>query len=144
MFGLFLLLASVSMVDLLTLNFQTSTHPPLAISPHPVAAFGSSSNSPAANKTMDCTFHSCTVHLDTIESFIYPTDARLDCSKNVRIYIKILHKRCCYILSFLYRAFFQRKEWKPTDVTILFVYCWISTCVWPTDPSSGEFVQLFT
>jgi len=24
--------------------------------------------------------HSCTVHLDTIESFIYPTDAQLDCS----------------------------------------------------------------
>jgi len=29
------------------------------------------------------------VHLDTIESFIYPTDAQLDCSKNVKIYIKI-------------------------------------------------------
>ena len=24
-----------------------------------------------------------------IESFIYPTDAQLDCSKNVKIYIKI-------------------------------------------------------
>ena len=35
-------------------------------------------------------------------------------------------------------------EWKPTDVTILFVYCWISTCFRPTGPSSGEFVQLFT
>jgi len=35
-------------------------------------------------------------------------------------------------------------EWKPTDVTILFVYCWISKCFGPTDPSSGEFVQLFT
>jgi len=34
-------------------------------------------------------FHSCTVHLDAIESFIYPTDAQLDCSKNVKIYIKI-------------------------------------------------------
>ena len=34
-------------------------------------------------------FHSCTVHLDTIESFIYPTDAQLDCSKNVKIYIKM-------------------------------------------------------
>jgi len=33
-------------------------------------------------------FHSCTVHLDTIESFIYPTVAQLDCSKNVKIYIK--------------------------------------------------------
>jgi len=30
-----------------------------------------------------------TVHLDTIESSIYPTDARLDCSKNANIYIKI-------------------------------------------------------
>jgi len=29
------------------------------------------------------------VHLDTIESFIYPTDAQLDCSKNVKLYIKI-------------------------------------------------------
>jgi len=29
------------------------------------------------------------VYLDTIESFIYPTDAQLDCSKNVQIYIKI-------------------------------------------------------
>ena len=34
-------------------------------------------------------FHSCTVHLDTIESFIYPTDAQIDCSKNVKIYVKI-------------------------------------------------------
>jgi len=33
--------------------------------------------------------HSCTVHLDAIESFIYPTDAQLDCSRNVKIYIKI-------------------------------------------------------
>jgi hypothetical protein len=29
------------------------------------------------------------VHLATIESFIYPTDAQLDCSKNVKIYIAI-------------------------------------------------------
>ena len=34
-------------------------------------------------------FHSCTVHLDAIESFIYPTDAQLDCSESVKIYIKI-------------------------------------------------------
>jgi len=27
--------------------------------------------------------------LPVIESFIYPTDAQLDCSKNVKIYIKI-------------------------------------------------------
>jgi hypothetical protein len=27
--------------------------------------------------------------LDTIESFIYPTNAQLDCSKNVKIYIKM-------------------------------------------------------
>jgi hypothetical protein len=32
-------------------------------------------------------FHSCTVPLDIIESFVYPTDAQLDCSKNVKIYI---------------------------------------------------------
>ena len=37
-------------------------------------------------------------------------------------------------------------EEKPTDVTIsiLFVYCRISTCFGPTGPSSGEFTQLFT
>jgi len=35
-------------------------------------------------------------------------------------------------------------ECKPTDVTILFVYCWISTSFGPTGPSWGEFVQLFT
>ena len=29
------------------------------------------------------------MHLDTIESFIYPTDAQLDCSKNIKIYITI-------------------------------------------------------
>ena len=28
------------------------------------------------------------MHLDTIESFIYPTDAQLDCSKNVKIYMR--------------------------------------------------------
>jgi hypothetical protein len=28
-------------------------------------------------------FHICTVHLDAIESFIYPTDAQLDCSKRM-------------------------------------------------------------
>jgi hypothetical protein len=48
------------------------------------------------------------------------------------------------MLSFLYRASFQRMEWKPTDGTILFVYCRISTCFGPTGPSSGEFTQLFT
>jgi len=62
----------------------------------------------------------------------------------------ITAETCCLevnytvILSFLYRASFQHMQWKPTDVTILFVYCWISTCFGPTGPSSGEFVQLFT
>jgi hypothetical protein len=28
-------------------------------------------------------------NIGTTESFIYPTDAQLDCSKNVKIYIKI-------------------------------------------------------
>jgi hypothetical protein len=32
--------------------------------------------------------HSCTVHPYTVESFIYPTDAQLDCSKNVKIYMR--------------------------------------------------------
>ena len=42
------------------------------------------------------------------------------------------------------RSIKYHMEWKPTDVTILFVYCWISACFGPTGPSSGEFVQLFT
>jgi len=33
--------------------------------------------------------HSCAVHLDITESLIYPPDAQIDCSKNVKIYIKI-------------------------------------------------------
>ena len=28
-------------------------------------------------------FHSCTVHLDTIQSIIYPSDAQIDCSKKM-------------------------------------------------------------
>jgi len=58
--------------------------------------------------------------------------------------MKSCKKYTCYLLSFLYRASFQHMEWKPTDVTILFVYCRISTCFGPTGPSSGEFVQLLT
>ena len=29
------------------------------------------------------------LNINTVESFIYPNDAQLDCSKNVKIYIKI-------------------------------------------------------
>jgi len=29
-------------------------------------------------------------------------------------------------------------------MSLLFVYCWVSTCFGPTGPSSGDFVQLFT
>jgi len=47
------------------------------------------------------------------------------------------------VLCFWY-SYVNNMEWKPTDVTILFVYCWISTCFGPTGPSSGEFVQLLT
>ena len=57
------------------------------------------------------------------------------------------NKLCTELLSFtrcLTNTCIQHMEWKPTDVTILFVYCWISTCFGPTGPSSGEFVQLFT
>ena len=36
--------------------------------------------------------HSRTVHLDTIQSFVYSTDAQLDCSKHAKIYIKIYIK----------------------------------------------------
>jgi len=32
--------------------------------------------------------YSCTVHLDAIESFIYPTDAQLDCSKMLTFTLK--------------------------------------------------------
>ena len=46
-------------------------------------------------------FHNCTVHLDTIESFIYPTDAQLDCSKNVKIYIKIYMRGAATCFGFL-------------------------------------------
>jgi len=47
-------------------------------------------------------FHSCTVHLDTIESFIYPTDAQIDCSKNVKIYMR--GAATCFGFSQLYPA----------------------------------------
>jgi len=33
-------------------------------------------------------FHSCTMHLDTIKSFVYPTDAQLDCSKMLKFTLK--------------------------------------------------------
>jgi hypothetical protein len=33
-------------------------------------------------------FYICAVHLDTIESFIYPTDAQLDCSKMLKYTLK--------------------------------------------------------
>jgi len=39
------------------------------------------------------------VHRDTIESFIYPTDEQLDCSENVKNYIKI-YMRCPYMFRF--------------------------------------------
>jgi len=61
----------------------------------------------------------------------------IECGPNGLIFVP-------HFLSFFYPASFQHMEWKPTDVTILFVYCWISACFGPTDPSSGEFVQLFT
>jgi len=47
-------------------------------------------------------FHSCTVHLDTIESLIYPSDAQLDCSKNVKIYIKIYMRGAATCIGFLH------------------------------------------
>ena len=42
------------------------------------------------------------------------------------------------VLSFLYPASFQHMEQKPTDVaiSILFVYCCISTCFGPTGPQA--------
>jgi hypothetical protein len=46
-------------------------------------------------------FHSCTVQLDIIASFIYANDAQLDCSKNVKIYIKFYMRgaRTCFGFS---------------------------------------------
>jgi len=38
------------------------------------------------------------------------------------IYIKLNEVKYTHFLSFLYRASFQHMEWKPTNVTILFVY----------------------
>jgi hypothetical protein len=46
-------------------------------------------------------FHSCNVNLDTVESFIYPTDARLYCSKNVKIYFKFYMKGAPTCFGFL-------------------------------------------
>jgi len=40
------------------------------------------------------------MHLDTIESFIYPPDAQLDCSKNVKICIKIYVRGAATCFSF--------------------------------------------
>jgi hypothetical protein len=45
MYGIFVLSASVSMADLVTLKFQGNKHPPLATSPHPVGSTGNPGNS---------------------------------------------------------------------------------------------------
>jgi hypothetical protein len=45
---------------------------------------------------MYCNCHSCTVHLGTIESFIYPTDAQ----QNVKVYIKIYMKSAATCFGF--------------------------------------------
>jgi hypothetical protein len=41
------------------------------------------SYSQTGNKTLEFLLHSCTLHLGTIKSFIYPTDAQPDCSKRM-------------------------------------------------------------
>jgi len=53
------------------------------------------------------------VHLDTMESFIYPTDAQLDCSKNVRIYIKIYIRGAATCFGFS----------QPSSGELLYVLC---------------------
>jgi len=40
------------------------------------------------NNNLAFFFLSCTMHFDTIESFIYPTVAQLDCSKYIKIYMR--------------------------------------------------------
>ena len=56
------------------------------------------------------------------------------------------YKQYLHFLSLLYRASFQNMEYKPTDVTIsiLFIYCRISTCFGPTGPSSALYVHTDT
>jgi hypothetical protein len=44
------------------------------------------------------------VHLDTIESFIYPTDAQIDFSKNVKIYNKIYMRGAATCFGSWFRA----------------------------------------
>ena len=45
--------------------------------------------------------HNCTVYLDSIEFFIHSTDVQIDCSKNVKIYIKIYKRGAptCFCFS---------------------------------------------
>jgi hypothetical protein len=41
------------------------------------------------------------VHLDAIESFIYPTAVQIVCSKNVKIYVKIYIRGAATYFGFL-------------------------------------------
>jgi hypothetical protein len=44
--------------------------------------------------------HSCTVHLDTIESFIYPTNTQLECSKILKFTLKFTGKLLLHVSVF--------------------------------------------
>jgi hypothetical protein len=49
-------------------------------------------------------FHRCTVHIDNMESFIYPTGTQFYCSKNVKIYIKIYMRGVATCFGFLQQS----------------------------------------
>jgi hypothetical protein len=54
------------------------------------------------NKTVQkLDYSSSAVSVDTKESFIYPTDAQLDCSTNVKNYIKIYTRSAATCFGFL-------------------------------------------
>ena len=42
------------------------------------------------------------MHLDNIEFFIYPTDAQIDCSKNVKFFVKIYMRVAATCFGFLW------------------------------------------
>ena len=68
-------------------------------------------------------FHSCTVHLVTIQPFIYPTDAQLDFSKNVKIYIKIYMRGAATCFGFSQPGLGLRVRIPPVAWMSLFCEC---------------------
>jgi len=83
------------------------------------------------------------VHLDTIASSIYPTDAQLDCSKNVKIYMR--GAATCFGFSqpssgSYYTCFAKAKNVK------LYIKIYMrgaATCFGFSQPSSGSYSMCF-